>query len=228
MISEIKLHDIVVEVIRKKMKNIRLRVYPNGQVKVSAPLKMKHEIIHDFLVSKLTWIQQTQAKLLQREKHKQPEDDKSCYVWGTPYALKVIERDTPASIMLVSNEMRLYVRAYTSQEFRQAIIDEWLRYELKKAIPPLLEKWQPIMGVNVNKFFVQKMKTRWGSCNYTQGNVRFNSELARKLPECLEYVVVHELVHLLEPSHNARFHSLMTQFMPNWKLIKAELNRFQN
>ena len=225
MMSEIKLHNIVIEITRKKMKNIRLRIYPNGQVKVSAPLKMKHEIIHNFLVSKLTWIQQTQAKLLQREKHKPPEDDKSCYVWGTPYALNVIEQDTPASIMLMDSEMRLYVRANTSQEFRQAIIDEWLRYELKKAIPPLLEKWQPIMGVQVQKFFVQKMKTRWGSCNYTQGNVRFNSQLAKKPIECLEYVVVHELAHLLEPSHNARFHNLMSQFLPNWKLIKAELNR---
>jgi predicted metal-dependent hydrolase len=121
--------------------------------------------------------------------------------------------------------MLLHVRANSSQEYKQAVVDEWLRYELKKAIPPLLEKWQPIMGVEVKKFFVQKMKTRWGSCNYTQGNVRFNSELAKKPPVCLEYVVVHELAHLLEPSHNTRFHSLMSQFLPNWKLIKAELNR---
>ncbi len=223
--SEIKLHDIVIEVTRKKMKNIRLRIYPNGQVKVSAPLKMKHEIIHDFLVSKLTWIQQTQARLFQREKHKQPADDKSCYVWGTPYSFKVIEQDTRPKITFTHNEMLLHVRPKTSPELQQAIIDEWLRDELKRAIPPLLEKWQPIMGVVVNKFFVQKMKTRWGSCNYTQGNVRFNSELAKKPPECLEYVVVHELAHLLEPSHNTLFHSLMSQFMPNWKLIKAELNR---
>lgn len=225
MISEIKLHDIVIEITRKKMKNIRLRIYPNGQVKVSAPLKMKHEIIHNFLVSKLTWMQQTQAKLLQREKHKQSADDKSCYVWGMAYSLNVIEQNAHPRITMTNNEMLLHVRPKTSVAIQQAIIDEWLRYELKKAIPPLLEKWQPIMGVNVNKFFVQKMKTRWGSCNYTQSNVRFNSELAKKPPECLEYVVVHELAHLLEPSHNARFHSLMSQFLPNWKLIKAKLNR---
>ena len=225
MISTIQLNNLIVEVTRKKMKNIRLRIYPNGQVKVSAPLKMKHEIIHDFLASKLVWIQQTQTKLQQRETQKQHVDNKSCYVWGKRYLLDVIEQDTRPHITLADNEMRLYVRADTTQEFRQAIIDEWLRDELKRAIPPLIEKWQPIMGVTVNKFFVQKMKTRWGSCNYTQSNVRFNSELAKKLPACLEYVVVHELAHLLEPSHNARFHSLMSQFMPNWKLIKAELNR---
>ncbi len=225
MISTIQLNDLVIEVTRKKMKNIRLRIYPNGQVKVSAPLKMKHEIIHDFLASKLVWIQQTQAKLQQRETQKQQVDNESRCVWGKHYLLKVIEHDAPPKIILGHSEMLLYVRANSSQELQQAIIDEWLRYELKKALPPLLQKWQSIMGVTVNKFFVQKMKTRWGSCNYTQSNVRFNSELAKKPPACLEYVVVHELAHLLEPSHNARFHSLMSQFMPNWKLIKAELNR---
>ncbi len=225
MISTLQLNDLTIEVTRKKMKNIRLRIYPNGQIKVSTPLKMKHEIIHDFLVSKLTWIQQTQAKFQQRETQKRQLDDKSCYVWGKRYLFNVIEQDSLPLITLTDNEMRLYIRADTTQEFRQAIIDEWLRAELKRAIPPLLEKWQPIMEVKVNKFFVQKMKTRWGSCNYTQGNVRFNSQLAKKPPECLEYVVVHELVHLLEPSHNARFYSLMSQFLSNWKLIKAELNR---
>lgn len=200
MISEIKLHGIVIEVTRKKMKNIRLRIYPNGQVKVSAPLKMKHEIIHDFLVSKLTWIQQTQAKLKQRKAQEPQVDNEGFYVWGQRYLLKVIEYDAPPKIILGHSEMLLHVRANMSQEYKQAVIDEWLRMELKKALPPLLEKWQPVIGVSVNKFFVQKMKTRWGSCNYRQSNVRFNSELAKKPPACLEYVVVHELVHLLEPS----------------------------
>ena len=122
MISEIKLHDIVIEITRKKMKNIRLRIYPNGQVKVSAPLKMKHEIIHDFLASKLTWIQQTQAKLQQRETQKQQVDNESCYVWGKRYLPNVVEQDTRPHITLTDNEMRLYIRADTTQEFRQAII----------------------------------------------------------------------------------------------------------
>jgi predicted metal-dependent hydrolase len=148
------------------------------------------------------------------------------YIWGKRYLLNVIEQDAHPRITLTHNEMLLHVRPKTSVAVQQAIIDEWLRMELKIALPPLIEKWQAIMGVQVQKFFVQKMKSRWGSCNYTMGNVRFNSELAKKPPECLECVVVHELAHLLEPSHNARFHSFMTQFMPNWKLIKAELNRF--
>jgi predicted metal-dependent hydrolase len=226
MISTIKLNDIVVEVTMKKIKSIRLKVYPNGQVKVSAPLHAHQETIHTFLMSKFAWIQQAQKQLQhQRETSRHQVDNKSRYVWGKRYLLNVIEQDAHPRITLTHNEMQLHVRPKTSPKLQQTIIDEWLRVELKRAIPPLIEKWQAIMGVQVKKFFVQKMKTQWGSCNYTMGNVRFNSELAKKPPECLEYVVVHELAHLLEPSHNARFHSLMSQFMPNWKLIKAELNR---
>ncbi|MEI6747205.1 MAG: SprT family zinc-dependent metalloprotease [Methylococcaceae bacterium] len=227
MIGAIKLNDIVVDVTQKKIKNIHLSVYPNGQVKISAPLHMNQETLRTFLISKLGWIKQKQTKF-QNQQRETPRDcieRESHYVWGQRYLLKVIEQDAPPKIVLGHSEMLLHVRANSSQEYKQAVVDEWLRYELKKAIPPLLEKWQPIMGIEVKKFFVQKMKTRWGSCNYTQGNVRFNSELAKKPPVCLEYVVVHELAHLLEPSHNARFHSLMSQFLPNWKLIKAELNR---
>lgn len=227
MISAIKLNDIVVDVTQKKIKNIHLSVYPNGQVKISAPLHMNQDTIRSFLISKLGWIKQKQTKF-QNQERETPRDcinRESHYVWGRRYLLKVIESDAPPKIILGHSEMLLHVRANASQEYKQAVIDEWLRMELKKALPPLLEKWQPIMGVKVNKFFVQKMKTRWGSCNYTQGNVRFNSQLAKKPLQCLEYVVVHELAHLLEPSHNARFHSLMSQFLPSWKLIKAELNR---
>ena len=225
MIRTIQLNDIVVEVTMKKIKSIRLKVYPNGQVKIYVPLHAHQETIHTFLMSKLAWIQQAQKQLQQRETLHHQVNDKYCHVWGKPYLLNVIEQDTRPKITLTHNEMQLHVRADTSQEFRQSIIDEWLRNELKRAIPPLIEKWQPIMGIVVKKFFVQKMKSRWGSCNYKMGNVRFNSELAKKPPECLEYVVVHELAHLLEPSHNSNFHRFMDQFLPNWKLIKAELNR---
>ena len=222
MISAIKLNDIVVEVTMKKMKNIRLRIYPNGSIKLSVPQRITQEVIRTFLISKLNWIQEKQAKFQHQQRATPPDQN---YVWGKRYLLKVVEQDTRPCITLTHNEMRLHVRPQTSAAVQQAIIDEWFRMELKMALPPLIEKWQAIMGVQVQKFFVQKMNTRWGSCNYTMGNVRFNSELAKKPPECLEYVVVHELAHLLEPSHNARFHSLMSQFMPNWKLIKAELNR---
>ncbi len=227
MIGSIQLNDIVVDVTLKKIKNIHLSVYPNGKVKVSAPLRMNEETIRLFLISKLGWIKQKQTKFQnqQRETPRDYIDRESHYVWGQRYLLKVIEHDAPPKMILGHSEMVLHVRPRTSHEQRNTIIESWHREQLKLALPPLIEKWQLIMGVVVKKFFVQKMKTRWGSCNYTMGNVRFNSELVKRPPECLEYVVVHELVHLLEPSHNARFHSLMTQFMPHWKLIKAELNR---
>ncbi|GDX85390.1 metal-dependent hydrolase [Methylococcaceae bacterium] len=227
MTGSIQLNDIVVDVTLKKIKNIHLSVYPNGKVKVSAPLRMNEETIRLFLISKLGWIKQKQTKFQnqQRETPRDYIDRESHYVWGQRYLLKVIEHDAPPKMILGHSEMVLQVRPRTSHEQRNTIIESWYREQLKLALPPLIEKWQLIMGVVVKKFFVQKMKTRWGSCNYTRSNVRFNSELAKKPPECLEYVVVHELVHLLEPSHNARFHSLMTQFMPHWKLIKAELNR---
>ena len=227
MLSEIKLGDIVVTVTLKKIKNIHLSVYPHGEVKVSAPLHMNQETVRAFLISKLSWIKQKKMKF-QHQPREIPRDcitRESHYVWGTRYLLNVVEKNAPPQIVLTHSEMILHIRPATALETRQAIIDEWYRAELKNKIPALIEKWERITGVKVQKFFVQKMKTRWGSCNYTAKNVRFNSELAKKPIECLEYVVLHELVHLLEPSHNARFHSLMTQFMPNWALIKAELNR---
>ncbi len=227
MKNAIQLNDIVVDVTQKKIKNIHLSVYPNGQVKLSAPLHMNQDTIRVFLISKLSWIKQKQKKFAaqQRETPRDCINRESHYLWGKRYLLRVVEQDERPKISLGHSEIILTVRPKTSTAQKQAIMDEWLREELKKALPPLIAKWEPVMGVTVKKFFVQKMKTRWGSCNYTKANVRFNSELAKKPIECLEYVVVHELVHLLEPSHNARFHRLMTQFLPHWKLIKDELNR---
>lgn len=218
MIRTIQLNDIVVEVTMKKIKSIRLKVYPNGQVKIYVPLHAHQETIHTFLMSKLAWIQQAQKQLQQRETLHHQVNDKYCHVWGKRYLLNVIEHNAHPRITLTHNEMLLHVRTKTSPELQQAIIDEWLRMDLKMALPPLIEKWQAIMGVQV-----QKMKTRWGSCNYTRGNVRFNSELAKKSPECLEYVVVHELAHLLEPSHNSNFHRFMDQFLPNGEV---EVSRY--
>ena len=227
MKNAIQLNDIVVDVTQKKIKNIHLSVYPSGEVKLSAPLHMNQDTIRVFLISKLSWIKQKQKKfaMQQRETPRDCINRESHYLWGKRYLLRVVEQDGRPKISLGHSEIILTVRPKTSTAQKQAMMDEWLREELKKALPPLIAKWEPVMGVTVKKFFVQKMKTRWGSCNYTKAHVRFNSELAKKPIECLEYVVVHELVHLLEPSHNARFHRLMTQFLPHWKLIKDELNR---
>ena len=121
--------------------------------------------------------------------------------------------------------MLLWVRTGASDEKKQAVVEEWYREQIKQAVPALIAKWEPIVGVSVKRFFVQRMKTKWGSCNHKSGSIRLNTELAKKPPECLEYIVVHEMVHLLEPTHNHRFTTLMDRFMPKWRFYRAELNR---
>ena len=130
------------------------------------------------------------------------------------------------SVELKHSQILLRVRPGTSEEKKQAIVDHWYRQQLKQAIPPLIARWEPLMGVKVERFFVRRMKTRWGSCNPRAGSIRLNTELAKKPGECLEYVVVHEMAHLLEPTHNARFVALMDRFMPHWKQMREELNRW--
>lgn len=121
--------------------------------------------------------------------------------------------------------MLLQIRPATSDEKKQAILEEWYREKLKEAVPSLIAKWEPLIGVKVERFFVQRMKTKWGSCTPSSKNIRLNTDLAKKPPECLEYIVVHEMVHLLEPTHNSRFITLMDQFMSKWHFYKEELNR---
>ena len=121
--------------------------------------------------------------------------------------------------------MLVRVRAATDEDKRQALLEAWYRERLKEAVPPLLDRWQPLLGVTVERFFVQRMKTKWGSCNHLARTIRLNTELAKKPPECLEYIVVHELVHLLEPTHNAHFVALMDRFMPKWQFHRQVLNR---
>jgi predicted metal-dependent hydrolase len=138
--------------------------------------------------------------------------------------MSVIEEDGPARIDVSGNRIKLYLRPGTSPAKREAIMEQWYRTELKAALPPLLLKWEKNIGVSTSKVFVQKMKTKWGSCNHRTGAVRFNTDLAKKPPQCLEYIVVHELMHLVEQTHNARFVSLMNQFFPKWRVIQQMLN----
>ena len=152
-------------------------------------------------------------------------DRESHYVWGKRYLLGVSERDEPPSIELKHSRMLLQVRPQTTEDKKRALVEEWYREQLKQAVPPLLSRWQTVLGVSVERFFVQRMKTKWGSCNHTAHTIRLNTELAKKPVECLEYVLVHELVHLLVPTHNARFVELMDRFMPSWQVHRQLLNR---
>ncbi len=228
MASQIKLGDIAVDVILKDIKNVHLSVYPpTGRVRISAPKRMSMDTLRAFAISKLDWIKQQQVKLREQERETPREyvEWESHFVWGRRYLLTLSESDEPPAIELKHSRLLLRVRPRTNENRRQALVEEWYREQLKEAVPPLLVRWQPLLGVRVERFFVQRMKTRWGSCNHTARTIRLNTELARKPAECLEYVVVHELVHLLEPTHNARFVALMDRFMPQWQFHRQVLNR---
>ncbi len=228
MVSQITLGDISVDVILKDIKNAHLSVYPpTGRVRISAPRRMRIDTIRVFVISKLDWIkqQQTTLRAQKRETLRDYVERESHYVWGKRYLLTVSEGDGPPSIELKHSRMLLRVRPRTDQNKRQALVEEWYREQLKEAIPPLLTRWQPLLDVTVERFFVQRMKTKWGSCNHKVGTIRLNTELAKKPAECLEYIVLHELVHLVEPTHNARFVALMDRFMPQWQFHRQVLNR---
>src|SRR5262249_41267621 len=147
------------------------------------------------------------------------------YVWGKRYLLAIFESDGPPSIEVKHSRMLLRVRPQTDEDKRSTLVEEWYRTQLKEAVPPLLARWQRLLDVRVERFFVQRMKTRWGSCNHKARTIGLNPELAKKPAECLEYIVLHELVHLVEPTHNARFVALMDRFMPKWQFHRQVLNR---
>jgi predicted metal-dependent hydrolase len=228
MVTKIELGEIAVDVVKKDIKNVHLSVYPpTGKVRISAPLRMDLDTIRVFAISKLGWIKQQQKKVNEQEREPPREylDRESHYVWGRRYLLKVIERDAAPEVDLKHNQMLLQTRPSASEEKKQAVLEEWYRAQLKAAVPPLIAKWQPLMGVEVERFFVRRMKTKWGSCSPESGTIRLNTDLAKKPRECLEYIAVHEMAHLLEPTHNSRFIALMDLFMPNWRFYRDVLNR---
>ncbi len=228
MVTRIELGGIVLDVVKKDIKNIHLSVYPPvGRVRISAPLHMNSDTIRVYAISRLQWIKQQQKKLRAQERETPREylDRESHYVWGKRYLLKVIEHDAAPVVELKHSRMMMHVRPGADEETKRTLLDEWYRTQLKTAVASLIAKWAPLMGVKVARFFVQRMKTKWGSCNADAGSIRLNTELAKKPRECLEYIVVHELAHLLEPTHNQRFVALMDRFMPKWQFYKRELNR---
>lgn len=228
MATQISLGGIVLEVIKKDIKNVHLSVYPpSGKVRISAPLRMNTDTIRVYAISKLDWIKQQQKKLRAqaRETARDYVDRESHYVWGKRYLLKVVQDDAPPSVELNHNKLVLRIRPGASDEKKRAVLEEWYREQLREAVPGIIAKWQPLIGVEVKRFFVQRMKTKWGSCNHDSGNVRLNTELAKKPHECLEYIVVHEMIHLLEPTHNEHFIALLDHYMPKWQFLRDELNR---
>lgn len=228
METTIKLGEITADVVMKDIKNVHLSVYPpTGHVRISAPVRMSLDNVRAYAVTKLEWIKAQQTKLRSQERV-MPRDyvsGESHFLWGKRYLLKVVETEAPPTVTLRGRHLELLIRPGTTTERRGEIVEAWLRSQLKAAIPSMIQKWQPKLGVEVQQFHVQRMKTKWGSCSPDRHAIRLNTELAKKPIECLEYIVVHEMVHLLEPTHNSRFVSLMGDFMPKWKFYRDELNR---
>ena len=221
MTITINLGEITVDVTQKKIKNVHLSVYPPiGRVRISAPTHMSLDTIRAFAITKLDWIKKQQKNVREqpRETPRDYIDRESHHVWGKRYLLQVVEREATPRVEVNQRALVLHVRPGADRAKKQAIVDSWYRDQIRNDVPELIEKWEAVMGVQVTNFYVRQMKTLWGSCNPRSGSIRLNSELAKKPKECLEYVVVHEMVHLLERSHGQRFIGFMDRFMPLWPI----------
>jgi len=220
---------IPVEVVRKDIKNLHLAVYPpQGRVRVAVPLRTSDETVRLAVISRLGWIRRQQSTLDQQERQsaRGMVTGESHFVQGRRYRLDVIEQDTPASVVIRNSKtLELRVRPDTNREKREEVLGRWYRQLLREQIPDLLAKWEPVVGVQVASCGIKRMKTRWGTCNIEAQRIWLNLELAKKPPACVEYILVHEMVHLLERHHNDRFRAYMDQFMPQWRLHREELNR---
>lgn len=225
--SKVTIEDIEVEIIKKDIKNLHLYVLPpKGEVRVSAPKRLREEEIRTFISNKISWIKKQQLKLI--NKPRQPRNEyvsgETIYLWGAEYYLVVYYIKGISKIEINGSELKLYVKEESSIRQREKVILQWYRKELKNAISPLLYKWQSIIGVEANSWNVKNMRTRWGTCNVKARRIWLSLQLAKKKPICLEYVIAHELVHLLEKNHNSTFYAYMDKFLPNWRTIKCELN----
>lgn len=226
--ESITLDNIEIEIVKKNIKNIHLSVHPPyGTVRLAVPERMDDVSINNFALSKLTWIKKQRGKYKFQDKIEPVEfvSGESHYFFGSRYLLNVVETQGKQHAELKNNEyIILYVKPNSTTEKRRELITEWYRNNLKLIIPEYIKKWEKIIGVSVNEWGIKLMKTRWGTCNTQAKRIWINLELAKKNPMCLEYIVVHELVHLLERHHNNRFYAFMDKYLPDWKAIRNNLN----
>lgn len=227
--SKMVVAGISIQIIRKNIKNLHLGVHPpEGHVRVAVPEHVTDERIRLAVIDKLAWIKKQQAEFMAqpRQSAREMVTGESHYFFGKSYRLEVIEQAGKHKVEVVSgSKIRLTVTKNTRTDSRLKILNEWYREQLKQLMPQLLDKWQSKMGVAANDWGVKKMKTKWGSCNIEAKRIWLNLDLAKKPPECLEYILVHELVHLLERHHNNRFIAYMDEFMPKWRLHRDTLNK---
>jgi predicted metal-dependent hydrolase len=219
--------DMAITVTRKDIKNVHLSVHPpNGRVSMSAPKDTRLEVARAYAIAKIGWIREQQTKLRNqsRETPRQFVERESHYLWGRRYLMTVIEQDSKPGVALDHKRITLNVRPGSDHNKRAIVIHEWHKTLLHEFIPTLISKWEPKLNVQVTAYFLQRMKTKWGSCNHKVGHIRLNTELVKKPKDLIEYVVVHEMLHLAEPTHNDRFISLLTEHFPTWREARAELN----
>jgi len=223
----IQIGELAIAVTRKAVKHVHLSVHPPaGHVTLVAPTATRLEVARAYVISKLGWIRDQQAKLQAqaRETPRQFIERESHNLWGRRYLLSVIETDTKPGLKIDHRQITLFVRPGTPQAKREEVMQGWYRSQLHAAVPSLIEKWEARLGVKVSAYFLQRMKTKWGSCNHRAGTIRLNTELAKKPKDLLEYIVVHEMVHLIEPTHSQRFTTLLDEHYPTWREARAELN----
>lgn len=225
--THIRLGELNIVVTFKSVKNVHLSVHPpEGTVTLVAPTGTRLEVARAYATSKLRWIRQQQAQLLAqaRETPRQFITRESHHIWGRRYLLTVVEEDKPPAVKMDHRHITLSVRPGTDTEKRDAIYQRWQRSLLHEAIPPLIKHWEKRIGVKVERFFLQRMKTKWGSCNHSNAHIRLNTELVKKPRDLLEYVIVHEMIHLIEPTHSDLFITLLDQHYPSWREARSELN----
>ncbi|MDE0102755.1 MAG: SprT family zinc-dependent metalloprotease [Bryobacterales bacterium] len=219
---------ISVEVIRKRIKHLHLGVYPpEGRVRVAAPMRLDDDAVRAAVISRLAWIRRKRAEFAAQPRQSRREfvSGESHYFEGRRYRMDVVESTGPTGVRLRNNAwMEMRVRPTAGRDAREAILYRWYRARLRDRVPKILSEWEPRIGVRVADWRIRRMKTRWGTCNVAARRIWLNAELAKKPLRCLEYIVVHEMVHLVEPSHNERFREIMDRAMPGWPLRADELN----
>ena len=228
MLKDIRLSEISIEVISKDIKNTHLSVYPpDGRVVLVTPKKTSFEVAHAYAVSKIKWIRKQQAKFRKqaREFPRKFIDRESHQVWGDYYLMKVNYEKKKSNVILNNKEIILTVRPRSNQKKRSQIIESWQKSLLYEYVDSLIKKWEKKLNVKVKRHFIRKMKTRWGSCNKSLGHIRLNTELVKKPKELVEYVVVHEMTHLIETRHNNRFIKILDKHCPFWRDHRSELNQ---
>jgi predicted metal-dependent hydrolase len=226
---QIRVNGLTIDVVRKKIKNLHLAVYPpHGRVRVAAPLAVNDEAVRLAIISRWAWIKRQQAKFAAQERQSARlfVTGETHFFQGRRYRLTIEPTTGKQSISFPNrNKLVMHVAEDSTEEQRKLLLNSWYRKYLKDTIPPLIEKWEPIIGVEVADWGVKLMKTKWGTCNIEAKRIWLNLELAKKPVTCLEYIVVHEMVHLLERHHNDKFTGYLDKFYPRWRQVRHELNQ---